>query len=62
MELIKITPAELDEYGKNIALFLKNTTSRPVTNKEYPLEKLSEAHKDIYTNSGARGNLVIRID
>lgn len=56
------TETELSEFGRNIVTFLKETANRPVINKEYPLEELGKAHKDILSNTGARGNLVIRID
>ncbi|CAI2293022.1 unnamed protein product [Caenorhabditis sp. 36 PRJEB53466] len=56
------TEAQLSDFGASIAAFLKETSSRPVINKEYPIEEVGDAHKDILNNNGARGNLVIRID
>ncbi|CAO4363528.1 unnamed protein product [Caenorhabditis nigoni] len=56
------TEAELADFGHNIVNFLKETEHRPIINKEYSLEQLGQAHKDIMENSGAKGNLVVKID
>uniref|UniRef100_A0A8R1DGJ8 PKS_ER domain-containing protein n=1 Tax=Caenorhabditis japonica TaxID=281687 RepID=A0A8R1DGJ8_CAEJA len=55
------TNSQLIEFGNSIVSFLRETTFRPIVNKEYPLEDVGRAHKDIMS-SKARGNLVIRID
>ncbi|EFP00974.1 hypothetical protein CRE_20754 [Caenorhabditis remanei] len=56
------TESELSDFGTNIVEFLKETDFRPLINKEYSLEQIGQAHKDIMENTGAKGNLVIRID
>jgi NADPH2:quinone reductase len=40
---------------------LENGTLTPVVDREYPLEKASDAHYDIIYSPGAKGNLVLRI-
>uniref|UniRef100_A0A1I7TAM2 ADH_zinc_N domain-containing protein n=1 Tax=Caenorhabditis tropicalis TaxID=1561998 RepID=A0A1I7TAM2_9PELO len=54
--------AELRDFGANIVQFLKETEFRPLINKEYSLDQLAQAHKDIMDNSGSKGNLVLRIE
>ena len=34
---------------------------RPIVGKEFPLEKASEAHKDIIAGSGALGKMVLTV-
>ncbi|EGT57509.1 hypothetical protein CAEBREN_12682 [Caenorhabditis brenneri] len=55
------TDAELSDFGTNIVKFLQETEFRPLINKEYSLEQIGQAHKDIMENSGAKGNLVVKL-
>jgi len=48
-----------DDMGAALTAGFENGTLIPVVDKEYPLEKAPDAHKDIIEGAGAKGNLVI---
>jgi NADPH2:quinone reductase len=52
---------ELVEAGAAIARGVENGSLSPFVDKEYPMEKAGEAHKDIMENKGTKGKLVILI-
>jgi len=37
----------------------ENGTLKPIVDREYPLEKAADAHRDIMESSGAKGNLIL---
>jgi len=53
--------AEWSEMGAAILAGLVNGCLTPVIHKEYPLEKVAQAHKDIIENEGAKGKLVLAL-
>lgn len=48
-----------DDMGAAITAGLENGTLTPIVDKEYPMEKAAQAHKDIIESSGAKGNLIL---
>jgi len=51
-----------DDIGAGLVAGFENGTLTPIVDKEYPLEKAADAHKDIMESSGAKGNLVLNPD
>lgn len=47
--------------GAAICSGLERGWLTPVIHKEYPLEKVAQAHKDIIESAGAKGKLVLAI-
>jgi len=60
--LAAVPKEELDEAGAAICRGLENGSLSPVIDKEYPLEKAGDAHKDIMASSGAKGKLILLIN
>jgi len=52
-------PRDWDDMGAALSAGFENGTLTPVVDKVYPLEKASDAHRDIMESSGAKGNLVL---
>jgi NADPH2:quinone reductase len=48
-----------DDMGAALVAGFENGTLSPVVDREYPLEKAGDAHKDIIHSQGAKGNLVL---
>jgi len=57
--LFDISKEELNEAGAAICRGLENGSLNPIIDKEYPLERAGDAHKDIMESSGAKGKLVL---
>jgi NADPH2:quinone reductase len=52
---------ELAEASSAIVRGLESGYLAPVVDKEYPMDKVAEVHKDVVENSGTKGKLVIMI-
>jgi NADPH2:quinone reductase len=61
VSLSSATNIEWSDMGAAILAGLHNGCLNPVIDKEYPLEKVALAHKDIIENEGAKGKLVLAL-
>jgi len=48
-----------DDMATALRAGFENGTLNPIIDREYPLEKAPDAHRDIMESSGAKGNLVL---
>jgi len=63
MSLICVTdPRDWADMGAEMTAGFENGTLTPVVDKEYPLEKAADAHKDIIESAGAKGNLILNTE
>jgi len=57
--LFDVPKEDIAEAGAAIVRGLENDSLSPIIDKEYPLERAGDAHKDIIESSGAKGKLVL---
>jgi len=57
--LFAVPKEEIAEAGAAVVKGLENGSLNPVIDKEYPLEKAGDAHKEIIESSGAKGKLIL---
>jgi NADPH2:quinone reductase len=51
-----------EDMGAGLTAGFENGTLTPIVDKEYPLSKAGDAHRDIIESSGAKGNLILKIN
>jgi len=57
--LFTVPKEEVAEAGSAIAKGLEDGSLNPIIDKEYPLERAGDAHKDIMGSAGAKGKLIL---
>jgi len=61
MGLLNANEKDWEDMGAALTAGFQNGTLTPIVDKEYPLEKVADVHKDIIESSGAKGNLILSI-
>jgi NADPH2:quinone reductase len=55
-------PRDWEDMGAELTAGFENGTLTPIVDKQYPLEKAADAHRDIIESAGAKGNLILNTE